>query len=178
MHLQDYFVRRRCEPRVRAIRYDGADAVSPAPGVIDALRAADAVIICPSNPLISIAPILKVPGVRRAMEESKAIVAAITPLVEGRALKGPAAEMMRDLGYESSAAGVARFYTGLLDLFVLDERDGELAPMIAETGIAVAMTDTIMRTVDDKKRLASSVVDFMRIEIGRRKKQRDRETAS
>ena len=161
MHIQEYFVRLRCEPRVSAIRQADIETATPAPGVLEAVKDSDAVIICPSNPFISIAPILAVPGIRDALDRTRATVAAVTPIVGGKAIKGPAAEMLRDLGHEVSAAGVARFYGDLVDLFVLDERDASLGPSIAETGVRVAVTDTLMKTAEDKKRLARRVLDFI-----------------
>ncbi|HEU4390698.1 MAG TPA: 2-phospho-L-lactate transferase [Blastocatellia bacterium] len=161
IHIQEYFVRLRCEPAVRAIRYVGIESATPAPGVLETLRNSDAVIICPSNPFISIAPILAVPGIREEIETTAAVVAAVTPIVGGKALKGPAAEMLRDLGHEVSAAAVAKFYGRLLDVFVLDEQDAALGPSIAETGVKVAIADTVMATMEDKKRLARHVLDFI-----------------
>ena len=105
MHFQEYFVRWRCEPHVKAIRFEEIETSHPSPGVETAILEADVVVICPSNPFISIGPILAVPGVRRALEETAARVVAITPIIGGKALKGPAAEMLRDLGHEVSAAG-------------------------------------------------------------------------
>jgi LPPG:FO 2-phospho-L-lactate transferase len=120
MHFQEYFVRRRCEPRVREIRFDNIESAKPAVGVLDAIGEADAVVICPSNPFISIGPILAVPGLRYALRETKATVVAITPIIGGKALKGPAADMLRDLGHEVSARGVAEMYRDFVDIFLLD----------------------------------------------------------
>ena len=161
MHFQEYFVRRRCEPRVREIRFDRIESAAPAPGVESAIAEADAVIICPSNPFISINPILAVPGVRDAMNETRAQVVAITPIIGGRALKGPAADMLRDLGYEVSARGVASVYRDFVDLFVLDEVDRAIKPEIEELGLRVEVTDTVMNTLEDKQRLARSVLEFL-----------------
>ena len=159
MHFQEYFVRCRCEPHVKGIRFDDIETAHPSPGVEKAIREADAVIICPSNPFISIGPILAVPGLRRAIEETTAPVIAITPIVGGRALKGPAAEMMRDLGHEVSAAGVAAVYDDLVDVFVLDKTDEELGPAIEQIGVRPAVTDTVMKTLEDKQRLAEFVLE-------------------
>lgn len=163
MHLQEYFVRRHCEPRVKSIRFEGIESARPAPGVAEAILDADAVIICPSNPFISIGPILAVPGVRSAIRETRAEVAAITPIVAGKALKGPAADMLRDLGHEASAAGVAQIYGDLIDLFVLDDRDRLVAPSIERLGVTVRSTDTIMNTIEDKRRLARVVLDSLEL---------------
>jgi LPPG:FO 2-phospho-L-lactate transferase len=160
MHFQDYFVRRRCEPRIIEIRFDDIESSRPAPGVESAILEADAVIICPSNPFISIGPILAVPGVRESMMQTPARRIAITPIIAGRALKGPAADMLRHLGHEVSALGVARLYSGLLDVFVLDEADGDLKPSIESLGMRVFVTDTVMKSAEDKRRLAETVIIF------------------
>lgn len=161
MHFQEYFVRRRCEPRVQKIRFERIESAAPAPGVTTAILEADAVIICPSNPFISINPILNVPGVRDAMKATRARVIAITPIIGGRALKGPAADMLRDLGYEVSARGVASVYRDFVDLFVLDEVDRAIKSEIEELGLRVMVADTLMNTLEDKQRLAQNVLDFL-----------------
>lgn len=162
MHFQEYFVRRRCEPQVREIRFDRIESAAPAPGVRSAILEADLLIICPSNPFISINPILSVPGVRDAMKETRAQVIAITPIIGGRALKGPAADMLRDLGHEVSARGVASIYRDFVDLFVLDEVDRAIKPEIEELGLRVEVADTVMNTLEDKQRLARSVLEWVR----------------
>lgn len=159
MHFQEYFVRRKCEPRVKEIRFDGIEASQPAAGVVDAILNADAVIVCPSNPMISIGPILAVPGVRDALRETAATVVAITPIIGGRALKGPAADMLRDLEQEVSARGVAAMYQDFLDVFILDETDSEIAVEIRVLGLQVFSTDTVMNTLADKEDLAQNVLD-------------------
>lgn len=161
MHFQEYFVRRRCEPRVREIRFDNLEAARPAAGVLEAIQSADLVILCPSNPFISIAPILAVTGIRDALRETAATVIAITPIIGGRALKGPAADMLGDLGHEVSARGVAALYSDFLDLFVLDEADVALAQTIEALGIRVAVTNTLMNTLQDKQQLAARVVAYV-----------------
>jgi LPPG:FO 2-phospho-L-lactate transferase len=158
MHFQEYFVRCHCEPRVRAIRFEGIETAHPSPGVESAILEADAVVICPSNPFISIGPILAVPGVRRALEETAAPVVAITPIIGGKALKGPAADMLRDLGHEVSAAGVAAVYDDLVDVFVLDQQDADLSQAIEQIGVRPAVTSTVMNTLEDKQRLAEFVL--------------------
>ena len=158
MHLQEYFVRRRCEPKVNDIVYRDIESCSPAAGVLDAISAADVVVICPSNPFISIGPILAVPGIREALQRTTAIVIAVSPIVGGRALKGPADNMLRDLGHEVSALGVARMYRDIVSLFILDRVDSSLGPEIVKLGIKVTMADTIMTTLADKRRLAGEVL--------------------
>ncbi len=161
MHFQEYFVRRRCEPRVRAIRFDNFESASPAPGVLDAILEADAVVICPSNPFISIGPILAVPGIRKALCKTRAMVIAITPIVGGKALKGPAADMLRDLGHEVSARGVARMYSDLVDVFILDVTDAGSASDIQALGMRVLSTNTVMSSIEDKRRLAHWVLETL-----------------
>lgn len=161
MHLQEYFVLHRCEPRLRAIEFEGIEQAQPACGVPKAILEADAVIFCPSNPLISILPILSVPGVRQAISRARAARAAITPIVSGKALRGPAADMLRDLGHEASALGVARLYEGLLDLFVLDQADADLKPAIEALGMGVLVTNTLMETLEDKRRLARTLLEAL-----------------
>jgi LPPG:FO 2-phospho-L-lactate transferase len=163
MHFQEYFVRRRCEPQVREIGFDGIESSSPAPGVTDAILKADAVIICPSNPFISIGPILAVPGVAEALTETEAEIIAITPIIGGRALKGPAADMLRDLGHECSARGVAAVYKDFVDVFVLDEADAAIGPEIEELGMRVVVANTVMGTLEDKRRLALRVLDSINL---------------
>jgi LPPG:FO 2-phospho-L-lactate transferase len=160
MHFQEYFVRRRCQPRVLGINFDNIALAEPAPGVVSAILEADAVIICPSNPFISIGPILAVPGVRDALRKTRATVAAITPIIGGKALKGPLSEMLRDLGHEVSARGVAAFYRDFVNLFVLDETDAELQGGVRELGQRVLLTDTIMTTIETKKQLARKVIQW------------------
>jgi LPPG:FO 2-phospho-L-lactate transferase len=161
MHLQEYFVRLRCELRVRELRFDNIESASPAAGVEQAILESDAVIICPSNPFISINPILAVPGIRDALRNTKADVIAITPVIGGRAVKGPTADMLGDLGHEVSARGVAALYSDFIKLFVLDEKDKEIQSEIESLGLKVVVTDTIMKTIEDKRRLARQVIEFL-----------------
>jgi len=158
LHLQEYFVGRRCEPKVKALEYVGVGDSRPAAGVLECILEASLVIICPSNPFISIAPILAVPGIRRTLTQTSATIAVVSPIVAGRAIKGPAADMMRDLGHEVSALGVARMYRDLADVFVLDQKDASLAPQVQEMRIRPILTDTIMTTRADKARVAEVVL--------------------
>lgn len=151
LDFQTWFVGRRHQDEVRGLRYDGAEASRPAPGVLDAIASAEAVIIAPSNPFVSIAPILAVPAIRSAVEAHPR-VAAISPLVAGEAIRGPLAGMMRSLGHESSALGVARLYAGLAGIFVLDTADSVLASSIAALGLRPLVCDTVM--VDPSARAA------------------------
>jgi LPPG:FO 2-phospho-L-lactate transferase len=159
MHLQEYFVRWRCEPRVISLRSVNIEIAKPAPRVISAILDADLVIVCPSNPFISIGPILSVPGLRGALRETKAKVLAITPIVGGKALKGPAANMLRDLGHEVSASSIAKIYNDFLDIFVLDGIDAALQGEIEANGTRVLTTNTIMNTAEQKTTLARAVIE-------------------
>jgi LPPG:FO 2-phospho-L-lactate transferase len=160
--FQDWFVRLRCEPAVRSVRFAGVDTAKPHPVLCD-LDAAGSrgVVVCPSNPFVSVAPILAVPGVRQAIARAKMPKVAVTPIVGGRAIKGPAAKMLAELGHEVSSLGVARFYKGLIDGFVLDAEDAGLAPAIEALGMRVCVTDTMMRNDADKRRLAATALEFM-----------------
>jgi LPPG:FO 2-phospho-L-lactate transferase len=161
MHLQEYFVRRRCEPRVQALHFQNIESAKASDGVLEALKTSDAVIICPSNPFISIGPILAVPGIREALRQNRAKVIAITPIIAGQAMKGPAADMLRDLGHEVSARGVASLYEDIAGTFVLDETDSDLRASIEEIGMSVVVTNTLMKTLEDKRRLAQETLAWV-----------------
>ncbi|MGB2694586.1 MAG: 2-phospho-L-lactate transferase [Dehalococcoidia bacterium] len=158
LSFQEYFVRRRQQDEVRALRFDGVESAQPAPGVLEAIAQAERVIIAPSNPLVSIGPILAVPGVREALRETKAPVIAVSPIVGGRALKGPADRMLTSLGHESSAAGVARLYAGFLDALVLDREDEALAPEVEALAVRAVVADTIMRDAASQRSLAEATL--------------------
>ena len=140
--FQEYFVHRRCQPTMLGMRLDGLDRAHPTPQVEAAIAAADVIVLCPSNPYVSIDPILALPGVRE-MAAAKPTI-AVSPIIGGQALKGPAAKMMAELGVEVSALGVARHYVGLIDGFVLDRADGDLAPAVAALGMQTLVVDTVM----------------------------------
>ena len=165
--FQEYFVRRRCEPVVRGLRFEGAPEARMSAAFEAALAdpALEAVVLCPSNPYLSVDPILAVPGVRAALAGCTAPVVAVSPIVGGRAIKGPAAKIMEELGVEVSAAAVAARYRDLLDGFVLDETDGALAAEIesAGAGFRVTAEQTVMRSDDDRARLAARVLGFARL---------------
>jgi LPPG:FO 2-phospho-L-lactate transferase len=156
--FQTYFVRRRAKDRVLGVTFEGAPESRPAPGILKAIRGADGIIFCPSNPLISVGPILAVPGIRKAIAGRKCPSAAISPIVGGRAIKGPAAQMMKTMGMEVSALGVARIYQGLVDVLVIDKVDASLAPAIERLGVRTVVTNTIMTGTREKKALARTVV--------------------
>ena len=159
LDFQDYFVPRRCEPRVQGIEYSGAHGARPQPAALSALTRPDlrAVVICPSNPFLSIEPILALPAIRKALRETRAPVVAITPIIGGEAVKGPAAKMLRELGFESDSAAVARRYAGLVDVFVCDSSDPLPAP-IAEMNLVSA--PTLMTGVAEREQLARDTLRF------------------
>jgi LPPG:FO 2-phospho-L-lactate transferase len=156
LHFQEYWVRRGARDDVKAIRFAGAEWASPAPGVLDAIGAADIVVICPSNPVVSIGPILSVPGVRAAVAARP--VVGVSPIVGGRPLTGMADRLMPVVGLEVSAVGAARAYGDLLDAWVIDREDAELRRRVRdEVGAQVAVTDTVMRddeVAEDVARIA------------------------
>ena len=152
--FQEYFVHRKCEPRVKGFRFEGVDVAEPAPGAREALQSADAVVICPSNPWVSIDPILRV------IQKMDKPVFAVSPIIGGQAVKGPAAKMFIELGIQPSALAVANQYGNLLTGFILDEQDRSQAEAVAELGIIPLVTDTLMKTPADRWRLASEVLAF------------------
>jgi LPPG:FO 2-phospho-L-lactate transferase len=150
LDFQTWFVRRRHEDPVLAVRYEGAHAATPAPCVVDAINEAEVVFLAPSNPFVSIGPILAVPGIAEALRERTRPVVALSPLVGGRALRGPLAEMLTSLGHEASALGVARLYEEIASAFVLDPVDAALAPEIEVLGVRALIAPIVM--VDPKRR--------------------------
>jgi LPPG:FO 2-phospho-L-lactate transferase len=159
--FQDYFVRRRAEPAVTKLEFSGAEEVRIAPAFRFALdsRALAAVVVCPSNPYLSIAPILALPDVRTALERRRVPVIAVSPIVAGQALKGPAAKIMRELGKEPSSLEVARFYQGLIDMLVVDHADSALGASIAALGIRPVVTNSIMKEPQDRGILAKRIIE-------------------
>lgn len=152
--FQTYFVKNRARDKVHGVLFEGAAQARPAPGLLKAIRNASGILFCPSNPIISIGPILAVPGIRRALERRRCLSAAISPIVGGRTIKGPAAEMMAGMGMEATAAGVAKMYRGLIDVFILDRVDESLAPAIEKLGMKSLVTNTIMAGMREKRALA------------------------
>ncbi len=159
--FQEYLVKRRGKGRVRAVRFAGIRAAHPSRGVLTAIRRADAVILPPSNPIVSIHPILALPGVRAALRATGARVAAISPLVRSRPIKGPLNRLLAGLGHEVSAVGIARLYRDFLDIFVIDQRDAHLAPRIEALGIRALVTDTVMRSPLQSRALAKAVLNAL-----------------
>ena len=158
LHFEEYFVQRRAQDEVLGVRYVGVEAARPAPGVLEAIRAAEAVLIAPSNPIVSVGTILALPGVRSALRETRAPVVAVSPIVGGAAIKGPAAPLMRSQGFEVSARGVAACYHGVADALVIDQVDAALAGEIRGLGMHVVVTDTIMRGPAEKRALAQAAL--------------------
>lgn len=154
--FQEYFVARQCEPVVQGFCFRGVQDAQPAPGVVEALDAADVVVLCPSNPFVSLDPILAVPGLRAAVAARP--VVGVSPIVGGRALKGPAAKIFGELGIEPSARAVADHYAGLLNGFIIDQEDRGQQPAILAGGVTVKVTDAIMRGRAGRRRLAAEVV--------------------
>jgi LPPG:FO 2-phospho-L-lactate transferase len=159
MHFQEYLVKRRAQPKVTGIRFEYIESAKPAPGVAEAVLSSDAIIICPSNPLISIGPILAVPGMRDLLERAEAPVVAISPVVGGASLKGPTDRMLADLGLQVSATQVARLYSDVADVFILDIQDEAAKPEIEDLGLKVAVTDTVMSGLEEKIRLAKFTLE-------------------
>lgn len=158
--FQEYFVRERCAPSVRQIRFEGAGSARPSPGIGRFFEAAPpaAVVICPSNPYLSVDPVLAVSGMRELIRSVPTV--AVSPIVGGKAIKGPAAKLMRELGFEASVEQVARHYQGLIDALVIDQADADSAQAIRAMGMEVLVTRTVMTDLEDKRRLA---VDVLRL---------------
>ena len=156
--FQEYFVHHHCEPKVTGFRFDGIERSKPTKGLLGTIQAADLVIICPSNPWVSIDPILSVPGIRPAVEKS--VVLAISPIIGGQTIKGPAAKIYAELGIQPSAQAVAHHYGSLLDGIVLDKVDIGQAENIQKQGIKTCVTDILMKTPSDRTRLAKIVKNF------------------
>lgn len=170
MHFEEYYVKLRWEEEPLGVRFVGAESAKPAPGVIESIEEAEAVIICPSNPVVSVGAILAVKGVREALGATSAPVVAISPIIGGRPVKGPADKLMRCIGAEVSAYGVAELYADFLDGIVIDRVDAHLKPRIEALGVEVRVTDTLMQTLDDSIALARFTLNFIH-ELDRRKGQ-------
>jgi LPPG:FO 2-phospho-L-lactate transferase len=160
--FQRYFVEHRSEPVIQSVRFDGADTAAPAPGVVKALDATGlaAVLVCPSNPYLSIDPILSIAGIREQLAALAAPVVAVSPIIDGAAVKGPTAKIMTELGIPVTSLSVVRHYRDVIDGIVIDRRDGNQRAGIEALGIAVCVTDTMMNDDGDKARLGREVLDF------------------
>ncbi|MFZ0284634.1 MAG: 2-phospho-L-lactate transferase [Terriglobales bacterium] len=164
LSFQEYFVQRWYQDPVKSVRFSGAADAEPAPGVVDAILSAGAVIIAPSNPITSIGPILSVSGIRDALQKTEATVAAVSPIVGGAAVSGPAGVLMAAQGFAVSIAGVAKAYEDFLDILIADLRDAEAAQQITRPGLRVHCTNTIMRNSEDKAKLARTVLALLSAE--------------
>lgn len=160
MHFQKYLVKRRAEPIVEGLQFRGVEAARPAPGVLDAISEANRIIICPSNPLISIGPILAVPGVREQLRARKTGVFVVCPIVGGKSLKGPSDKMLAQLGYEATALGVAKLYADFTGTFVVDSADKKDAGAISALGMKVAVLPTVIKSLAQKRKLARALLDL------------------
>ena len=158
--MQQYFVQRRAEPVVISIEYAGAGSAKPSPGFTEAMDQGGMLVLCPSNPFLSLAPILAMPGVRQALEVFPGRRVAVSPIVAGAAVRGPAAKIMTELGKDASVVGVAREYAGICDYFLIDHQDSSLAPKIAELGINPVVDSIIMHTDEDKVALAQRILNL------------------
>ena len=159
--FQEYFVKRRCEPKAKAVRFQGAEQGRPSPAFDAALQEAGSLVFCPSNPFLSIAPILAIKGVRERVASFKGPRMAISPIVGGVALRGPAAKMLEELGHQVSCVGVAEQYQGLCDFFVLDKADSNHTDAIQSLGMEPLVTNTLMNTDEDKVALAGYICQLL-----------------
>ena len=160
LDFQEYFVARRQAPEVRAVRFQGVEAAAPSPEVLEALGAAELIVVAPSNPIVSVGPILALPGIRDAMTAGSRPRIAVSPIVAGSALRGPADRMLTSLGHESSALGVARLYAGLVETFVLDDADAALVPQVEALGMRAVAAATVMVDPEDRTALARRILEL------------------
>lgn len=159
MHFEEYLVKHRADDMVQGVKFLGKESAKPAPGVIESILEADVVLIAPSNPIVSIGTILSLDGIREALVNTDAPVKGVSPIIGGKPVKGPADKLMSGLGYEVSALSVALIYRDFLDHFVIDTVDRGMVEKIIEMGISVSVTNTIMRTMEDKIALAETALN-------------------
>ena len=159
VHFEEYFVKREAKDDVLGVEFLGADRAKPAAGVLEAIKEAELVIICPSNPIVSIGTILSVNGVRDALKHTDAKKVAVSPIIAGAPVKGPADKLLRGLGFEVSAYSVAKLYSDFLDMFVLDVADSAERAKIEALGVEVKVTNTLMKSLEDKVKLARTVLE-------------------
>jgi LPPG:FO 2-phospho-L-lactate transferase len=164
LHFQEYMVKRKCADEVLDVVFTGASEAHPAPGILDTIKDAEAILLAPSNPIVSIGSILSIPGIHEALHEASGTVVAISPIVGGSPIKGPADKLMSGLKMEVSPAGVARCYRDFLDVMVIDAQDEQLLGSIEDLGIPAVATNTIMRDLGSKKALALKVIEVAGIE--------------
>jgi LPPG:FO 2-phospho-L-lactate transferase len=158
IHFQDYFVRRGCTDKVTGIIYDGSNTAQPARGVLESIAKSDIIVICPSNPIASIGPILSVRRITEALEKARCPVVAISPIIQGKPLKGPADKFMEGMKLDVSAFGVAKYYRQIIDYLVINEVDTDLSEEIESLGVRVHIANTIMNSLEDKIRVASTIL--------------------
>jgi len=158
LDFQEYFVKRKAMDKVTQLIFEGAEKAKPAPGILEAIEKAERIIICPSNPFLSIAPILSVPGIKEKIKTTHAPIIGISPIIGGKALKGPTAKIMEDQGLNVSAYSVAKFYAELLDYFVIDTVDAHLKDKIEKLGMKVTVTNTWMKSLKDSVKLAEATM--------------------
>jgi LPPG:FO 2-phospho-L-lactate transferase len=156
--FQEYFVRNEMKDEVTDVFFQGANNAKPAPGIIEALTQADRIIICPSNPILSIGPVLAIPGIRQAIVKRKVETVVISPIIAGKTLKGPADKVLASMGYEASVRGVAEYYRGLVDRIVIDRADSAQKLGLEELGFEVTVADTVMKCLEDSVDLAQVVL--------------------
>jgi len=160
MHFEEFFIKYQCKPEILKIEFKGIEEAVPVEGILQYIEEAKKIIICPSNPIVSIGTILRVKGIKKALSLVKDKVIAISPIIEGASVKGPADKMMKSLGLEVSCVGVAKFYQDFLGHFIIDNRDSKLQPLIEELGIKVYLYDTIMTDLRKKIELAQFVINL------------------
>lgn len=162
LHFQEYFVRERCQPGVAEVYWNGLDAAKPAPGIDQAIGEARVILIAPSNPSISIGPILRVPGIRTMLQRARARTVAVSPLIGGRAVKGPTVPLLQAQGIRADALGVAEIYRDIAAGFVLDGQDASLAESIAELGYRVAIRPTMLDDISTAEEVARAALDILK----------------
>jgi LPPG:FO 2-phospho-L-lactate transferase len=160
LNFQEYFVKNQTRNTVTNVIYENADQARPAPGILKAISQAERLIICPSNPILSIAPILSVPKIHDAMKNTKAKVIAISPIIAGKTIKGPADRIMSSMGYKASAEGVAEYYKGIIDEIIIDKLDAHQSNRIQRLGIHTIVTNTLMTTLEEAIQLAKIAVEL------------------
>jgi LPPG:FO 2-phospho-L-lactate transferase len=158
IHFEEYLVKRKAQDTVEDVIFDGVDGATPSPGVIEAIKKAEIIIVCPSNPIVSIGPILAVPGIKEAIIKADASCVGISPIIGGKPVRGPADKLMEGKDIKVSAVGVAQVYAEFLDVLVIDKTDQHLAPRIEELGVQVVVEQTLMTSMQRKKKLAKTVL--------------------
>jgi len=161
IHFEEYLVKEGAQPKVFDVVIEGAESANPAPGVIASIQKAEGIVVCPSNPIVSIGPILAVRGIRKALGETAAKIVAVSPIVGGATIKGPADKLMQGLGIEVSAYSIGFLYRDFLDVLIIDEVDKAEKERIERLGVNVVVADTIMRSLEDKERLARLTLEAL-----------------